>query len=85
MLKRKIESRIEEHYKTESPKALMIIGARQVGKTYIIDEFCKAHYENYIKIDFIDDPDYLSLFEGSNSAEEDLLRSYQVSCSGRHL
>ncbi|MBO6231229.1 MAG: ATP-binding protein [Ruminiclostridium sp.] len=74
MLKRKIESRIEEHYKTESPKALMIIGARQVGKTYIIDEFCKAHYENYIKIDFIDDPDYLSLFEGSNSAEEDLLR-----------
>ena len=74
MLKRKIESRIEEHYKTESPKALMIIGARQVGKTYIIEEFCKAHYENYIKIDFIDDPDYLSLFEGSNSAEEDLLR-----------
>ena len=74
MLKRKIGPRIEEHYKTESPKALMIIGARQVGKTYIIEEFCKTHYENYIKIDFIDNPDYISLFEGSNSAEEDLLR-----------
>ena len=74
MLKRKIMSRIEEHYKAKSPKALMINGARQVGKTYIIEEFCKTQYENYIRIDFIDDPENLSLFEGSNSAEEDLLR-----------
>ena len=35
MLYRKIESLIEEHLKSGSPKILLVDGARQVGKTYI--------------------------------------------------
>lgn len=36
MLYRKIETVIEEHLKSDSKKILLIDGARQVGKTYII-------------------------------------------------
>ena len=34
-------------------KPLMIIGARQVGKTYIIEEFCKNEFKNYISINLL--------------------------------
>lgn len=38
-------------------KPLMVLGVRQSGKTYIIDEFCKNEYKNYI---------YVNLFENTN-------------------
>lgn len=28
----------------------MVVGARQIGKTYTIDEFCKSEFTNYIYI-----------------------------------
>ena len=48
MLQRKITKRIEDFYKNKSNKALMIVGARQVGKSFIVEEFGKAHYESFI-------------------------------------
>ena len=39
MLKRKIYARIEQFYKENPHKALMITGARQVGKSYIIEKY----------------------------------------------
>ena len=48
MLTRKIYRRIEEFYQNRPGKALMIIGARQVGKSYIVEEFCKTHYESFV-------------------------------------
>ena len=74
MLQRKISKRIEEFYQSKPNKALMIIGARQVGKSYIIDEFACAHYKSVIKMDFIENPDYVSIFAGADGAEEILLR-----------
>ena len=44
MLQRKIYKRIEAFYKGRPNKALMITGARQVGKSFIVEEFCKTHY-----------------------------------------
>ena len=52
----------------------MIIGARQVGKSYIVEEFCKAHYESYIRVDFRADAECISLLSGAGSAEEILVR-----------
>lgn len=43
-LQRKISERLEEFYKNRPHKALMIIGARQAGKSYIISEYAKPHY-----------------------------------------
>ena len=74
MLQRKISARLEEFYKNKPHKALMIIGARQVGKTYIINEFAKTHYKSVIKVDFIENPEYASVFTKANGAEEILLR-----------
>ena len=74
MLKRKITKRIEEFYKNTSNKALMIIGARQVGKSYIIEQFAAKHYKSVIKMDFIENPDYISLFENAQGTDEILLR-----------
>ena len=74
MLQRKITKRIQEFYKSKPKKALMIIGARQVGKSYIIDEFAKSNYKSVIKVDFIENSDYVSLFANAESAEDILLR-----------
>ncbi|MCR5817293.1 MAG: AAA family ATPase [Ruminococcus sp.] len=51
MLYRKIYKQIEEFYNNESSKALMITGARQVGKSFIIEEFCKSHFQSFIQFD----------------------------------
>ena len=75
MLQRKIYKQIEAFYKTKPDKALMIVGARQVGKSYIVEEFCKAHYESLIKMDFIENPAYVSAFAGAESAEEILFEA----------
>ena len=74
MLQRKITKRLEEFYQNKPGKALMIIGARQVGKSYIIEEFAKEHYKSVIKMDFIENPDYIPIFEFAQSADEILLR-----------
>ncbi len=52
MLRRKIEEKLELWYKSNT--ALFINGARQVGKTYILDDFSKKHFDNYIYINFIE-------------------------------
>lgn len=41
MLERKIEKRIEAFFRENEKSALLITGARQVGKTYTVREFAK--------------------------------------------
>ena len=49
---------------------LMVIGARQIGKTYVINEFCKKEFENYIYINLLDNPQIVELFEQTIPTEE---------------
>ena len=37
-------------WKEEYKMPLMLIGARQTGKTYILEKFCKNNFDNYIYI-----------------------------------
>ena len=46
-------------------QCLLVKGARQVGKTYIIEQFIKANYKNYILINFELMPEYKSIFDGN--------------------
>lgn len=55
MLYRKIESLIESHLISDSKKILLIDGARQVGKTYIIRHIGKKLFPNYIEINMVED------------------------------
>ena len=49
---------------------LMVIGARQVGKTYIINEFCKNEFEDYIYINLLDNKSIVSFFEENIDTSE---------------
>lgn len=52
-MKRKIYDRLLKWKKeSQGDSALMIEGARRVGKSYIVEEFAKNEYESYILIDF---------------------------------
>ncbi|MCI6266951.1 MAG: AAA family ATPase, partial [Erysipelotrichaceae bacterium] len=50
---------------------LMVVGARQIGKTYIIDKFCKENYKDYIYINLMDNKDIIEIFqENINTVEK---------------
>ena len=63
MLFRKIEMLIREHFKSDSKKILLVDGARQIGKTYIIDYVGKDMFANYIKLNMVEDSLGDRLFE----------------------
>ena len=42
---------------------LMVVGARQIGKTYIINEFCRNEFDDYVYINFLESPNIVSIFE----------------------
>lgn len=53
MFKRKIYSKMQEWKKDSDGKtALLIEGARRIGKSTVVEEFAKNEYESYILIDF---------------------------------
>ena len=52
ILKRKIYSRLLEWKKGNGQTALVIDGARRVGKSYISEEFAKKEYKSHIVVDF---------------------------------
>ena len=53
-------------------KPLMVSGARQVGKSYLIEElFAKEYYKNrYLKIDLSDDVDFVEFAENNSNLEK---------------
>ena len=69
MLYRKIENRIIEHLKNED-KILVIQGARQVGKTYIIRKVIKELFKNVIEINFLEDSISNQYFKNINNVKD---------------
>lgn len=55
MLYRKIQKNIENYFRSHTNKVLIIDGARQIGKTYIIRETGQKMFKNYIEINMIED------------------------------
>lgn len=70
MLFRKIESLIEEHLKSDTKKILLIDGARQVGKTYIIRYVGEKLFENFIEINMVEDSLGDRLFAETKTVED---------------
>ena len=70
MLFRKIESLIEAHLQSDSPKILLIDGARQVGKTYIIRHVGQKLFENFIEINMVEDSLGDRLFANVRTVED---------------
>ena len=72
MLKRKIDKHIQDFYKNSS-NALLITGARQIGKTFSIREFGKR-FSSFIEINFIDNPEAIDVFKRAKNSSDILLR-----------
>lgn len=70
MLYRKIEKVIEEHLKSDSKKIMLVDGARQVGKTYIIRHVGRNLFENFIEINMVEDSLGDRLFENTRTIED---------------
>ncbi len=70
MLKRKFYDRLLEWKERKNNTCLLVRGARQIGKTYIIDVFGRENYKSYIYINFIEQPQAKDIFEGELSADE---------------
>ncbi len=69
-MKRKIYKQLIEWKNKKNHKPLIIFGARQVGKTYIIDEFCKNEFKNYVSFNLFENTEIIDLFENNWNAEE---------------
>ena len=70
MLFRKIQAEIENHLLSDSNKILIIDGARQIGKTYIIRYTGEKLFENYIELNMVEDSLGSRLFENVKSVED---------------
>lgn len=55
MLRRKIYERLVAWKNSMPDKALLVDGARQVGKSFIIEEFANREFDEYVKVDFLRD------------------------------
>ncbi len=73
MLKRKIDSYLEQFYKRTN-KALLVTGARQTGKSFSIRQYGTTHYENFVEINFIEKPDAAEILKGAKSSQDILVR-----------
>lgn len=49
---------------------LMVVGARQVGKTFIIQEFCKRNFNNFYSINLMSEKNIVDLFASRDSFEK---------------
>lgn len=72
MLKRKIDSYIRNFYETTT-NALLVTGARQIGKTFSIREFGKS-FKSFIEINFVDHPEAVGIFKGAKNGSDILFR-----------
>lgn len=70
MLYRKIASKIESFLKSEKKRMLMVSGARQVGKSYIIREVGMRLYSNFIEVNMEEDKQSNRLFENARTVED---------------
>ncbi|MBO6134916.1 MAG: ATP-binding protein [Lachnospiraceae bacterium] len=70
MLKRKLYTELKKWKEKREKECLLVKGARQVGKTFLINEFGKNEYKNFISINFYENENYKKIFEGSLSAND---------------
>lgn len=64
-MKRRIIQRFKQWKANYGKMPLMVLGARQVGKTYSLDEFCKENYSSYIYVNLESDDDIRKIFENT--------------------
>ena len=70
MLYRKISSLIADHLRSQDQRILLVDGARQVGKTYIVRHVGRQLFENFIEVNMVEDSLGERLFAQTRSVED---------------
>ena len=73
MIKCHIQSKIDKWIQ-DGNNALLVTGARQVGKTYVIRNCLKNQNVNYMEFNFIEQPELVELFKNSTDTKDFLMR-----------
>lgn len=73
-LKRKFYELLKSWKADHRQECLLIKGARQIGKTYIVEKFGREEYESFVEFNFVLDPAAIAIFEGSLKAEDLLMK-----------
>ena len=82
MLRRKIYDKLLAwKNRTGKKDAILLRGVRQCGKTYIVREFGKREYKNFIEINFIERPDMQAVFSG-NLDVDNMVQQIKLSMPG---
>lgn len=69
-MKRLLLSKLLEWKKKTQRKPLLIDGARQTGKTYLLGDLLGAHFDKVVRLDFLEKPALANAFEGSLSPQD---------------
>ena len=70
MLKRKATTYIENWLATKNEKCLVVQGARQVGKTYVVERIAEDKFEECVEINFKQTPSAMEIFSGDLSVDD---------------
>ena len=70
MLYRKISAYLEEYLRSDNDKILILEGARQIGKSFIIREVGKQVYPNFVEVNFVEDDEGPQLFKNIHSVDD---------------
>ncbi len=74
---RKFIKELEKWEEKSVQEPMLVIGARQVGKTWIIKYFCENKYKDYVYINLEEHRDLISVFEDDLSPET-ILRNLSI-------
>ena len=72
-MKRILLEKLKQWKNSNTRQPLILRGARQVGKTWLMKEFAQTEYENYIYVNFEFDQDMKTLFDADLNPERILL------------
>ena len=73
-MKRKIYDELIKWKNVLNPKPLMLMGVRQCGKTYIIQEFCQNNYKKVIYVNLFSQDNIIDLYKSNFTSDEKFLQ-----------
>lgn len=73
MIDRKIDAYLDRFFK-RTKKAVLVTGARQIGKTYSIRAAARRNFDYFVEVNFITSPEAVGIFRGARDAQDMLFR-----------
>jgi len=74
IMQRKLYHKLLDWKTRGAKKPLMLIGARQVGKTYLVREFCEREFDDYIEVNLFERTDIVELFKENLTTQQKVSR-----------